>query len=114
MINFKHKLKLEFFKNIGIKKFSTTADKMKNLSLYKRNVPKMGIQFPTRQSQELLKEAMAEGSASSFFQLMDQFQTQGDPTYCGPATMVCIFNSLGVDPKRKWKGYVHIIKIINF
>src|SRR5688572_24815697 len=81
---------------------SQKMEKLKNVSLYKRKMGKTGIQFTSTQSQEMLKEAISEGTATSFFQLMDQFQTQADPTFCGPTTMVCVFNALGVDPRTKW------------
>lgn len=80
-------------------------EKLKHISLYKRKMPSDGINFTSRVSQEMLKESIDHGSAQSFFHLIDQLHTQTDPMYCGPATMTCIFNALGIDPKAKWKGY---------
>jgi hypothetical protein len=79
-------------------------EKLKHISLYKRKMPNVGINFTSRVSQEMLKESLEQGSAASFFHIIDQLHTQTDPMYCGPATMTCIFNALGIDPKAKWKG----------
>ncbi len=83
---------------------SQMMQKLKGVSVYKRILPKYGIPFNSKKSSVMLNEGITSGSCCSFFQLMDQFQTQGDPTYCGPATMACILNSLNIDPRRKWKG----------
>jgi hypothetical protein len=94
------------------KKFSNivkTSDKMnilKNVSLYKRVMPKLGVQFQTAKSQQMLQECIDQGTSISFFHLVDQYQTQGDPTYCGPITMAVLLNSLQIDPKKQWKGYL--------
>lgn len=94
--------------NIIKKDFTMTntqqMEKLKNVSVYKRIMPKLGIPFSAKKSQELLRGSIIEGCANSYFSLADQFQTQSDPTYCGPTTMASVFNSLSVDPKRKWKG----------
>jgi glutathione gamma-glutamylcysteinyltransferase len=80
--------------------------KMKNISLYKRTYSKVGISFNTKRSEDLLKQSLNEGNSSSFFHLIDQHQTQSEPSYCGPATLATILNSLGIDPLHKWKGYI--------
>jgi len=79
-------------------------EKLKHISLYKRKNSNVGINFTSRMSQEMLRESMEDKSAESFFHLIDQLHTQTDPMYCGPATMTCLFNALGIDPKTKWKG----------
>jgi glutathione gamma-glutamylcysteinyltransferase len=84
---------------------SEKLKKMKNISLYKRAYSKIGISFNTSRSEELLRQSMNEGNSSSFFHLMDQHQTQSEPSYCGPAALVTVLNSLGIDPGKKWKGY---------
>jgi glutathione gamma-glutamylcysteinyltransferase len=100
--------KYAFFPRLISKKFTMTnsqmMERLKNVSVYKRIMPKLGINFSSKKSQELLKESIESGCADSYFPLADQFQTQADPTFCGPTTMVCVFNSLGVDPRKKWKG----------
>ena len=101
--------KTTIFTNPVRKKFTTLTfsqqmEKLKNVSLYKRIMPNFGINFSSKKSQEMLKESIIEENCNSFFQLIDQYQTQSDPTYCGPTTMVSVLNSLGVDPRVKWKG----------
>lgn len=74
----------------------------------------MGISFNTKKSEELLRQSMNEGNSSSFFHLIDQHQTQSEPSYCGPSALATILNSLGIDPGRKWKGYYLFKQIIVF
>ena len=102
-----------FSKNTN-KNFSTQAQEGKKVSLkidlskvsvYKRIPKDLGIPFNSKKSQILLSESIAEGNATAFFDIIDQFQTQGDPTYCGPTTLAVVLNSLGIDPHKKWKGY---------
>lgn len=100
--------KFSNFNKVFKKEFAMTnsqmMEKLKYVSVYKRIMPKVGINFASKKSQEFLKESINNGCANSYFPLADQFQTQSDPTFCGPTTMVCVFNSLGVDPRKKWKG----------
>lgn len=77
---------------------------MSKISLYKRIPNKLGIPFQSSKSQTLLKETIEEGNCVAFFDIIDQFQTQSDPTFCGPTTLIVILNSLGIDPNKKWKG----------
>lgn len=79
-------------------------EKLKNVSVYKRIMAKSAIPFASKKSQELFKESLNEGGCSAFFQLSDQYQTQPDPSFCAPTTMVCVLNALGIDPRKKWKG----------
>ena len=78
---------------------------MTKISVYKRISKNLGIPFQCTKSQNMLKESIEEGNSTAFFDLMDQFQTQSDPTYCGPTTLIVVLNSLGIDPNKKWKGY---------
>lgn len=74
------------------------------ISVYKRIPKNLGVPFQSQKSQTIFKESMEEGNASAFFDLIDQFQTQADPTFCGPTTLVVVLNALGIDPNKKWKG----------
>jgi glutathione gamma-glutamylcysteinyltransferase len=99
--------KFYYLKNSNFTQTMTNTqmmEKLKNVSVYKRIMPNLGIHFSSSKSKNLLKESIIQGNANSFFQLSDQFQTQGDPSFCGPSSMICVFNSLNVDPKKKWKG----------
>jgi len=79
--------------------------KPKFFSLYKRNnMPGNTPWFPSRQSQTMLAESILSGYSASFFPLIEQFQTQNDPTFCGPSTMNVVLNSLMIDPRKNWKG----------
>ena len=40
----------------------------------------------------------------NYFKLAEQFTTQSDPAYCGPASLIMVLNSLKVDPNKTWKG----------
>ena len=50
----------------------------------------------------LFGQALAAGTAASFFKLIEQFRTQDEPAYCGLATLAMVLNSLsiGVRPSR--------------
>jgi len=90
---------------------------LSKISVYKRISNNLGIPFQSSKSQIFLKESIEEGNSVAFFDLMDQFQTQSDPTFCGPTTLIVILNSLGLDPNKKWKGYFFLFILffeINF
>ena len=40
----------------------------------------------------------------NYFKLAEQFTTQADPAYCGPASLIMVLNSLQIDPNKTWKG----------
>ena len=40
----------------------------------------------------------------NYFKLAEQFTTQADPAYCGPASLIMALNSLQIDPNKTWKG----------
>ena len=40
----------------------------------------------------------------NYFKLAEQFTTQQEPAYCGPASLIMVLNSLKVDPNKTWKG----------
>lgn len=73
-------------------------------NLFKRKFPTNLIAFSSHRGQKLLHEASKLGNTVSFFPVMEQFQTQTHPSYCGPSTMVVNFNTLGIDPLIRWKG----------
>lgn len=47
---------------------------------------------------------MLDGYMSNYFPLSEQFITQAEPAYCGPASLAMVLNSLNVDPMKRWKG----------
>lgn len=40
----------------------------------------------------------------NYFPLSEQFVTQSEPAYCGPASLTMVLNALKVDPQKTWKG----------
>ena len=40
----------------------------------------------------------------NYFPLSEQFITQSEPSYCGPASLIMILNAMQIDPKKHWKG----------
>ena len=44
------------------------------------------------------------GTIENYFKLAEQFTTQADPAYCGPASLIMILNSHQIDPNKNWKG----------
>jgi len=52
----------------------------------------------------LFNEALASGSAESYFFLAEQFCAQDEPMYSGKAALAMVLNSLQIDPMRTWKG----------
>lgn len=62
------------------------------------------VSFSSVKGKRLFKEAMIEGNMDNYFPLGEQFTTQAEPAYCGPASLTMVLNTLNVDPKRPWKG----------
>ena len=73
-------------------------------SYYKRNLPSDLIAFSSPHGKRLFKQALQSQSLENYFLLAEQFTTQQDPAYCGPASLIMCLNALNVDPQRKWKG----------
>ena len=40
----------------------------------------------------------------NYFPLSEQFTTQSEPSYCGPASLIMVLNAMQIDPERAWKG----------
>lgn len=47
----------------------------------------------------------------NYFSLAEQYTTQSEPEYCGPASLTMVLNALNIDPNRPWKGYVNKVLI---
>jgi glutathione gamma-glutamylcysteinyltransferase len=45
---------------------------------------------------EFFAEALADGTATSFFTLIEVFNTQDEPAYCGVASLAMVLNSLAI------------------
>jgi glutathione gamma-glutamylcysteinyltransferase len=72
--------------------------------LYRRPLPDGLVAFSSPTGRTLFREAPLAGGMESYFPLAEQFQTQGEPTYCGVSSLVMVLNALEIDPKRLWKG----------
>ncbi len=53
---------------------------------------------------KLFKEGLAQGTMENYFGLAEQYTTQSEPEYCGPASLTMVLNALNIDPNRPWKG----------
>lgn len=71
---------------------------------YLRPLPAGQVAFASPEGRALFREAWDGGTAEVFFALMQQFHTQADPAFCGPASLVMCLNALGIDPGRLWRG----------
>jgi len=49
-------------------------------------------------------ESMTAGTMEDYFDLAEQFTTQSEPEYCGPASLIMVLNALNIDPSKPWKG----------
>eukprot|EP00927_Polykrikos_kofoidii_P008063 TRINITY_DN1333_c0_g1_i4.p1 TRINITY_DN1333_c0_g1~~TRINITY_DN1333_c0_g1_i4.p1 ORF type:complete len:478 (-),score=66.50 TRINITY_DN1333_c0_g1_i4:47-1405(-) len=72
--------------------------------VFRKQLPPPAIQLAAPEGRSIFKEALADGTAETFFPLVEQFRTQDEPAFCGPATLVMVLNALGVDPGVLWKG----------
>lgn len=73
---------------------------------YKRKLPNCCTSFCSTEGKTIFKEALHSGFMDSFFPLAAQFRTQEEPAYCGLSTLVMVLNTLEVDPKKVWKGWL--------
>lgn len=73
-------------------------------SLYRRPLPADLVDFSSPHGRRLLAEAIALGTAESFFPLVAQLHTQSEPAWCGLGTLVTVLNALEIDPGRAWRG----------
>ncbi|KRX01776.1 hypothetical protein PPERSA_00149 [Pseudocohnilembus persalinus] len=83
---------------------NSTIDYSKYPSVYKRELPKELVELSSEKGKQLFKEALLEGNMESYFPLSQQFLTQQGPPTCGPTTLAMVFNALGLDPQKRWKG----------
>ena len=78
--------------------------KFSHISNYKRPDSKIGINFLSKESKNLLSKCINQNTANPFFKLVDQYNTQADPAFCGATNLMIVLNTLQKDPKIKWKG----------
>ena len=73
-------------------------------TVYKRPLSDKLISFSSYEGRKLFKEALVDGYMENYFPLSEQFTTQSEPAYCGPASLTMVLNTLSVDPGKTWKG----------
>lgn len=73
-------------------------------TFHRRPLPAELVRFDAPEGHVLLQEALAAGTAASFFPLVAQLHTQADPAWCGLGSLVTTLNALDIDPQRTWKG----------
>jgi glutathione gamma-glutamylcysteinyltransferase len=76
----------------------------RNISMYKKELPKFLIPFTSARGKILFREALNEGNMENFFELSEQYVTQSRPEDCAVSSLVMVLNSLGIDPGKQWKG----------
>lgn len=77
-----------------------TCDK----SFYKRRLMPPAIAFSSPEGEAIFAEALMAGTMRGFFKLIEQYNTQAEPAYCGLASVAMVLNALAIDPRRVWKG----------
>lgn len=76
----------------------------KPLSYYRRELPSHLVDLSSIEGRNLFKESIQSGDAETFYNLVGNFTTQTNPSYCGLGTLAMVLNALEVDPKQTWKG----------
>lgn len=72
-------------------------------TVFRRPLNPPAIAFSSPEGRKLFSQALAAGTADSFFDLIAHFSTQDEPAYCGLASLAMVLNALNVDPRRPWK-----------
>ena len=57
-----------------------------------RILPEHTISFSSPMGKKLFKESLVAGTMENYFKLAEQFTTQQDPAYCGPASLTMVLN----------------------
>jgi glutathione gamma-glutamylcysteinyltransferase len=73
-------------------------------SFYRRPLPSTCVALSSRAGRHLFQSALAGRGLKSFFRLIEQHTTQGEPAYCGVSTLTVCLNAFAVDPRQTWKG----------
>lgn len=73
-------------------------------TFHRRELRPPGIGFSTVEGKALFSGALASGHAEIFFPLMESYNTQSAPAFCGLASLSMAMNALLIDPGRTWSG----------
>jgi glutathione gamma-glutamylcysteinyltransferase len=75
-----------------------------HVTFHKRVLPSPAVPFSSPAGKALFADALTAGTAECYFPLSEQFITQAEPAYCGITSLAMVLNTLGIDPRRTWKG----------
>ena len=73
-------------------------------TFYGCQLPKNLLDYRTSESRIRLCRTLQTGHAVPFLTLSSCYNTQSNVAYSGLNTLAIIFNSLQIDPRRKWKS----------
>jgi glutathione gamma-glutamylcysteinyltransferase len=63
------------------------------------------LRFNSPEGKKVFKEALEAGHLEGcYWDLAENFNTQGDPATCSLGALAMCLNSLAIDPGRQWKG----------
>ena len=69
--------------------------------------PTLGVKVHTLMFYDLFRPAPVYGNRDFRYLydfMAEQYTTQSEPEYCGPASLTMVLNALNIDPNRQWKG----------
>ncbi|ORY00139.1 Phytochelatin-domain-containing protein [Basidiobolus meristosporus CBS 931.73] len=71
---------------------------------YRQKLPACLTSFTSEEGKQIFKESLCQGYAEGYFNLVGNFTTQSEPSYCGPSSLAMVLNAMEIDPKKRWKG----------
>jgi glutathione gamma-glutamylcysteinyltransferase len=78
---------------------------VKAQTFYRRKLPQPpATPFSSPEGRRLFAEALQGGTLECFFPLIEQFQTQNHPAFCGLGSLAMVLNALAIDPGKTWNG----------
>ena len=77
---------------------------LQRASFYQRKMPNSLVPFQSKKGRPLFLHALQNKTAEAYFPLAQQFITQDEPAFCGPACLAMVLNALRIDPNTTWKG----------
>ena len=86
---------------------STKSTKTPSGIFHRRTLPSTCIDLASPEGQQRFIRAISNkiGTEPSYIlNLLSQFRTQDEPSFCGISTLVMCLNTLMIDPKQTWKG----------
>ncbi|KAK9700836.1 hypothetical protein K7432_012011 [Basidiobolus ranarum] len=73
-------------------------------TFYRQQLPPCLTSFTSEEGKRIFKESLCQGYAEGYFNLVGNFTTQSEPSYCGPSSLAMVLNAMEIDPKKCWKG----------